>query len=410
VQDSENFRWKDGWTGRPWSEAVIYELHIGTFTPEGTYQAAESKLADLKALGITAIEILPISTFSGQFGWGYDGVLPYAPFPAYGRPDELKHLIQAAHDVGLMVFLDVVYNHFGPDGNYLSGYAKSLTSPKHKNPWGEGFNFDDADSEFVRSFFISNALYWLGEFRFDGLRLDAVHQIKDASEMHFLAELSATVRNTFPDRHIHLIVENENNDAGLFPDEGEFTAQWNDDFHHALHVALTGEKDGYFGDYAKQPVALVARALANGFVWEGRNRDKEGRRSELVEAKPITLRATVNYLSNHDQTGNRAFGERLRELVPPNARPLAAALTLLSPATPMIFAGEEFAAETPFQYFADYCGEFEEAITKGRLEEFGHFVKGDMAQLPRPCTPETFAQCKLDWQQAERPAGQASRL
>jgi len=410
VTDPDRFIWEGDWKGRLWSEVVAYEMHIGVFTPEGTYQAAEAKLPGLLNLGITAIELLPISTFTGNFGWGYDGVLPYAPYHGYGTPDDLKHFIQTAHKLGLMVFLDVVYNHFGPDGNHLSSYASPFFSKSHQNPWGDSLNFDEDGSNAVREFFIGNAIYWVCEFRFDGLRFDAVHAIKDDSEVNVMDELAERVRAACPERHIHLVLENENNVTARLPPEGQFTAQWNDDFHHCLHVALTGEKNGYYGDFADRPVGLVARSLANGFLWEGSPRNNEGRREQRVEAKPQQLSAMVNYLSNHDQTGNRAFGERLDELIPRNARPVATALTLLTPATPMIFAGEEFGASTPFLYFADYCGELGEAVTKGRLEEFGAFAKranGHRGELPHPCRPETFLTSKLDWSQSESAHGEA---
>jgi maltooligosyltrehalose trehalohydrolase len=243
VVDPLQFDWDNNWSGRPWQETVLYELHVGTFTPEGTFNAAAERLQSLADIGITAIELMPVASFSGRFGWGYDGVLPYAPHPAYGTPDELKHFIQQAHRLGLMVFLDVVYNHFGPDGNYLSAYAPAFFSRTKNSPWGAAINFDGPDSRPVREFFIENAVYWIQEYRFDGLRLDAVHAIRDDSAMHVLQELSQRVRETAHGRQVHLVLENEDNGYGHLaasPLPGRYDAQWNDDFHHALHVALTG--------------------------------------------------------------------------------------------------------------------------------------------------------------------------
>ena len=412
VVDPMAFVWDTGWRGRPWTETVLYEMHVGTFTPEGTYRSALERLPALVELGVTAVELMPVSTFPGNFGWGYDGVLPFAPFPAYGDPGDLKHFIQEAHRLGLMVFLDVVYNHFGPDGNYLNAYAPQFLSPVHKNPWGNSLNFDQDGSDTVRSFFVHNAIYWLEEYRFDGLRLDAVHAIVDDSALDVIDELAYLVHQRISDRHVHLVLENERNTGRRLGEQGRYDAQWNDDFHHALHVALTGEDAGYYRDYAQRPAALVARSLANGFVWEGGDRDPQGKRERLTEARPQPLSCMVNFLSNHDQTGNRAFGERLVELLPADARPLATALTLLSPAIPMIFAGEEFGARTPFMYFADFSGELRDAVTRGRLAEFGHFARkadGSEAELPPPCDVETFRRCKLDWDAAGEPGAMALR-
>jgi 1,4-alpha-glucan branching enzyme/maltooligosyltrehalose trehalohydrolase len=399
VVDPRSFAWDAGWKGRPWSEAVIYEMHVGTFTQEGTYAAAADRLVELAALGITAIELMPLSAFPGAFGWGYDGVLPFAPYPGYGSPADLKRFIQAAHRLGLMVFLDVVYNHFGPDGNYLAAYAPQFISPVHRNPWGDSLNFDAEGSETVRSFFVHNALYWLEEYRFDGLRLDAVHAIVDDSVVDVVDELAYIVRQRINDRQVHLVLENEHNEFRRLPGTGRYDAQWNDDFHHALHVALTGERAGYYRDYGERPAAQVARSLAHGFLWENAPRIPGGGRQALVEAPAQPLGAMVNFLTNHDQTGNRAFGERLSDLMAPGARAAGTALTLLSPAIPMIFAGEEFAARTPFLYFADFDGELGEAVTQGRLREFGSFARradGRSDALPPPCDARTFQRSKLD--------------
>src|SRR5215469_377119 len=276
VVDSRRFDWKDNqWRGRPWEEAVIYELHVGAFTPEGTFAAVERRLEYLRELGITALELMPVADFSGSRNWGYDGVLPYAPDNSYGRPEDLKQLVQSAHDKGLMIFLDVVYNHFGPDGNHLRLYSPQFFTDRHRTPWGEGINFDGANSRVVRDFFIHNALYWLEEYHFDGLRLDAVHAIADDSRPDIITELAEQVRWKFgKERWIHLILENADNVVRYLHRDREnqvtlYDAQWNDDIHHALHVLVTGESDGYYHDYAKQPVGQLARCLTEGFAYQG---------------------------------------------------------------------------------------------------------------------------------------------
>ena len=409
VVDPTGFGWDAGWQGRPWSEVVLYEMHVGTFTPEGTYAAAESRLDALAETGITALELMPLSDFPGRFGWGYDGVLPYAPHAAYGSPDELKHFIQAAHRKGLMVFLDVVYNHFGPDGNYIGLYAPQFFSKVHTNPWGNSLNFDREGSDTVRAFFVQNALYWLQEYRFDGLRLDAIHAIVDDSALDVVDELALKVHETIRDREVHLVLENENNGYQRLPEGGRYDAQWNDDFHHVMYVVLSGDTAGYYQDFGQRPVALLARALTHGFLWEGAKRSPEGARLDLREAPAQPLGAMVNFLNNHDQSGNRAFGERFNELVPKAALPLATALMLLSPATPMLFAGEEYGATTPFLYFADWEGDLRDAVCEGRLRDFGHFAQradGSTDEPPPPCDTATFEASRLDWQAA---AGDAAR-
>ena len=403
VVDPLEFAWDTGWAGRPWADVVAYEMHIGTFTPEGTYAAAEARLDALVDTGITAIELMPLSDFPGRFGWGYDGVLPYAPHGAYGSPDELKHLIQTAHRKGLMVFLDVVYNHFGPDGNYLGLFAPQFFSSVHTNPWGNSLNFDREGSDTVRAFFVQNALYWLQEYRFDGLRLDAIHAIVDDSALDVIDELAQQVHHAITDRHVHLVLENENNGYHRLPGDGRYDAQWNDDFHHVMYVALSGDTAGYYQDFAERPVALLARSLTHGFLWEGSRRSPEGARLDLREAPAQPLSAMVNFVNNHDQSGNRAFGERFNELVPQASVPVATALTLLSPATPMLFAGEEYGARTPFLYFADWEGDLKASVVEGRLRDFGHFARradGSTGEPPPPCDHATFAASALDWEHA----------
>jgi len=403
------FEWDENWAGRPWHEAVIYELHVGTFTPQGTFAAAAQRLPYLADLGVTAVELMPVAAFPGRFGWGYDGVLPYAPHTAYGEPDELKALVQAAHRLGLMVFLDVVYNHFGPQDNYLGAYAPQFFSKTHQSPWGAALNFDGEGSGRVRDFFVHNALYWLNEFRFDGLRLDAVHAIVDSNSPDVVDELSMRVRQSTAGRHVHLILENENNQGrrlAATPQPGLFDAQWNDDFHHALHVLLTGEAHGYYGDYARDPLDLLSRALTDGFIFQETTRGAGGRRTSCEPAPAQPLPAMVNCVNDHDQSGNRAFGERLDRLAPPPAMEVALLLMLLSPSTPMLFQGDDFAADTPFLYFADWEGELREAVRAGRRREFGH-SEGEGAALPDPCSLQTLQASLLPWARASEPPGLA---
>ena len=390
VVDPLQFAWDPGWTGRPWPETVLYELHVGSFTPEGTFAAAAERLPQLAEAGITAVELMPVATFGGRFGWGYDGVLPFAPHPAYGTPDELKHFVQQAHRQGLMVFLDVVYNHFGPDGNYLHAYAPGFFSREKTSPWGAAINFDGPGSRNVREFFIHNAVYWATEYRFDGLRLDAVHAISDDGPKHVLEEISQRVRAATAGRHVHLVLENEDNGYTLLarePRPGRYDGQWNDDFHHVLHVALTGETQRYYHDYGAQPLDLLARAFTHGMVFEGSKRKGGGARVDVRATPPQPLSALVNFAHNHDQVGNRARGERLGELVAPKASALATLLALLTPAIPMLFFGEEWGAPEPFLYFADWEGELRDAVRAGRRREFGH---EDAHDLPDPCSSATF--------------------
>ena len=412
VVDPFDVDWDDGdWLGRRWDEAVIYELHVGTFTPEGTFAAIEAKLDHLCELGVTALELMPIGDFSGTRGWGYDGVLPFAPDASYGAPAALKRLVQAAHRRGLMVFLDVVYNHFGPVGNYLHRYAPQFFTSRHRTPWGHAINFDGEHSRVVRDFFIDNALYWLDEFHFDGLRLDAVHAICDDSPPHFLDELAATVRQRCAGgRHVHLILENDDNAADFLARDADgtarrYTAQWNDDIHHSLHTRLTGERDGYYVDYADAPLKHLGRCLTAGFTYQGEHSSLRGRpRGSSTAALPLT--AFVSFLQNHDQVGNRAFGERLTVLAEPAALAAAVAIVLLAPSPPMLFMGEEFGATTPFLYFCDFDPPLAAAVRAGRLKEFARFARfadaASAAAIPDPQAPATFAQSKLDWDSSTR--------
>jgi len=415
VIDPTAFVWSDTeWRGRPWEEAVIYELHVGTFTQEGTFRAAIERLPALRALGITAIELMPLADFPGQRNWGYDGVLPFAPDSSYGRPEDLKALIAAAHEAGLMVLLDVVYNHFGPDGNYLAAYAP-IFNEKHHTPWGASVNYDAEGAATVRAFAIENALYWLEEYHFDGLRLDAVHAIVDDSPKHLLTELAGRVRDAFPDRHVHLVLENEANEASRLTREGgrpiQYTAQWNDDVHHVLHVAASGETFGYYGDYAGDTDKL-GRALAEGFAFQGETMPyRGGPRGEASGGLPPT--AFVAFIQNHDQIGNRAFGERLHAIAPAQAVRAAAAIYLLLPQIPMLFMGEEWGASTPFPFFCDFQADLAEAVRQGRRDEFKRFPAfrdpEARAQIPDPTAATTFAAAKLRWQEAEGGAHAAWR-
>ena len=365
------FEWRDhAWQGRPWEEAVIYELHVGAFTASGTFSAACERLDYLADLGITAIELMPVADFPGKRNWGYDGVFSFAPDSVYGRPEDLKELVQSAHERGIMVFLDVVYNHFGPEGNYLNSYAPRFFTDRHKTPWGNAINFDGPESRPVRDFFIHNALYWLIEYHFDGLRLDAVHAIVDDSTPDILTELAGTVRSAIaPDRHVHLILENDRNQSHYLRrtqhcQPREYTAQWNDDIHHVLHVLITGEHDGYYSDYADRPLDRLGRCLVEGFAYQGeRSSYRHGQpRGESTAGLPPA--AFVSFLQNHDQIGNRAFGERIVKLAESPAIRAAAAILLLAPSPPMLFMGEEFGAETPFLFFCDFENDLAEAVAR----------------------------------------------
>jgi malto-oligosyltrehalose trehalohydrolase len=409
VIDPAAYAWTDAdWRGRHWGDAVVYEMHIGTFTPEGTFTAAAAKLDYLADLGITAIEIMPIADFPGGRNWGYDGVLLYAPDSAYGRPEELKALVDAAHALGIMVLLDVVYNHFGPDGNYLPVYAPQFFTERHHTPWGAAVNYDGKHSRPVRDFIIHNALYWLEEFHLDGLRLDAVHAIIDDSEPHLLVELSERARSLVTDRPIHLILENEENGAHRLeraaPGEPRhYTAQWNDDVHHVLHVAATGESAGYYEQYLGR-TDLLGRALTEGFAFQGEVMEYSGK-SRGEPSGHLPPPAFVAFVQNHDQIGNRAFGERLSQIAPPEAVRAVTAVTMLLPQTPMIFMGEEMGAKTPFPFFADFEGELADKVREGRREEFAKFAEFQDPEkrehIPDPLALKTFESAKLPWDQID---------
>jgi maltooligosyltrehalose trehalohydrolase len=377
------YDWKHpAWVGRPWHETVVYELHAGVC---GGFNGIAAQLPRLAALGVTAVELMPIADFPGARNWGYDGVLPYAPDAAYGTPDELRAMIDVAHGLGVQVFLDVVYNHFGPDGNYLNVYAKSFFRADKHTPWGNAIDFRQAG---VHRFFIGNALYWLNEYRFDGLRFDAVHAIEDED---FLKDLAAAVRTGTVGRHVHLILENENNDAGLL--EGVFDAQSTDDWHHCAHVLLTGEDEGYYGDFLN-PAQQMARCLAEGFAYQGEpSAHAEGERRGSPSGH-LAQTSFVICLQNHDQIGNRAMGERLTALAHPGALRAATALLLLTPQIPMLFMGEEWGTKKPFLYFTDHHDELGRLVTEGRRKEFAHFKafthEETRENIPDPNAAATF--------------------
>lgn len=383
VVDPEAYAWRQTqWRGRPWHECVLYEVHVGLL---GGFRGVEAHLPALADLGVTAIELMPLNDFPGERNWGYDGVLPFAPDTAYGTPEELKHLVDRAHELGLMVFVDVVYNHFGPDGNYLGQYAKSFFRHDIQTPWGDAIDFRQRP---VRDFFLQNALMWLRDYRVDGLRFDAVHAI---SEKDFLVELATAARQAVgPDRHVHLVLENEHNDADLL--ESGFDAQWNDDGHNVLHTLLTGEREAYYADFFEDRTAKLARCLGEGFIYQGQTtRRGETRGQPSGHLSPLSF---VLFLQNHDQTGNRAFGERLIELADPEALRAATTLLLLSPMIPLLFMGEEWGSRQPFLFFTDHHDELADAVREGRRNEFADFAsfadEATRARIPDPNALSTF--------------------
>jgi len=407
VIDPASYAWRDGeWRNRPWTDVVLYELHVGAFTREGTFRAAIDKLDHLVDLGITCIDLMPVADFPGRRNWGYDGVFLFAPESSYGRPDDLKAFVDEAHRRGLMVVFDVVYNHFGPDGNLLPTYAPQSFTNRHETPWGDAVNFDSAGSAFVREFVVQNALYWLEEFHCDGLRLDAVHAIHDDSETHILTALAERVRTGTP-RPVHLIIENERNQATRLSRDPrgeplEYTAQWNDDIHHVLHTAATGERHGYYIDFANDPRKL-GRALAEGFAFQGETMTFTGAsRGEPSKSLPPT--AFVSFIQNHDQIGNRPFGDRIHFGVSTAVVRAIASIYLLAPQIPMLFMGEEWACSSPFPFFCDFAGELGQAVNTSRQDEFvdSPEVDGREASIPDPQEESTFDSAKLDWDEMRR--------
>jgi len=404
IVDHDAFTWRGaGWKGRPWHETVLLECHVGTFTPEGTYRGMIGKLDHVANSGITAIELMPLADFAGTRNWGYDGVLWYAPDHVYGSPDELKALVDEAHQRGLMIFLDVVYNHFGPEGNYLGRYAPQFFR-KAQTPWGLAIDYSVAE---VRAFAVENSLHWLKDYRFDGLRLDAVHALAEPGGPLLLDELSRAV-GTFAresGRMIHLVLENDDNRASLLDPEtpipaGKYRAQWNDDYHHAWHVLLTGETHGYYLDYARDSQRAIAKTLRGGFAYQGEPSQHRGGRNR-GERSNLPPAAFVNFLQNHDQIGNRALGDRLEWSVDHAAMETALAITLLAPMPPMLFMGEEWGARTPFPFFCDFRGALADAIREGRRREFASAYESFGREVPDPLAPTTFKSAVLNWSELE---------
>lgn len=398
--DHGAFPWTDPhWQARPLSAAMLYELHVGTFTPAGTFDSAIERLDHLVDLGVTHVEIMPVAQFPGRWGWGYDGVDLYAPNHAYGGPDGLKRLVNACHEKGLGAILDVVYNHLGPTGNYLSRFGPYFTS-HHMTPWGEAVNFDLAHSDEVRRYFVDNALMWLRDYHFDGLRLDAVHQIMDNSAIHVLEQLSLEVEQleAHLGRHLVLIGESDlNNPRLIWPREiGGYglDAQWNEDFHHALHSVLADERSGYYVDFG--PLSLLAKTLEQAFVYDGCYSTYR-RRSHGRSAVGLPGEYFIAYLQNHDQVGNRARGERMAGLLKTNRLKVGAAIQMTAPFVPMLFMGDEWAASSPFQYFTDHEDpDLARAVSEGRRKEFAAFG-WKPEDVPDPQDPATFQRSKLNW-------------
>ncbi|HEU5413417.1 MAG TPA: malto-oligosyltrehalose trehalohydrolase [Candidatus Angelobacter sp.] len=400
IVNPQAFAWADDtWRGLSLKDYIIYELHIGTFTPQGTLDAAADRLPYLKKLGITVIEFMPVAAFPGTRNWGYDGVSPYAVQASYGGPEALRRFVDAAHALGLGVMMDVVYNHLGNEGNYLRTFGPYFTD-KHQTPWGEAINYDQPGCAGVRRYFVENALYWAREYHLDGLRLDAVQTIKDDSPMHILAEIKDRVAELACElgREITVIAETDENDEAIVRplERGGYglNAVWSDDFHHAIHAFFTDERNGYYQDFGR-PEQIV-RALNDGFVFQGEAFGFWGGRPRGTTSRHMPTAAHVICIQNHDQVGNRAKGERLTALVPRGVRSLSAALLLLSPHTPLLFMGQEYDEGNPFQFFTDYGDPaLQKAVSEGRRREFKDF---DFSEVPDPQEPETFERSKLNWQ------------
>ena len=407
VIDHAAFAWQaTDWRGRPWQEAVIVEAHAGTFTAQGTYRAMIDRLDHLVETGITVLELMPLADFAGSRNWGYDGVLWYAPDSAYGRPEDLKTLIDEAHRRGLMVMLDVVYNHFGPEGNYLGRYAPDFFT-EAQTPWGSAIDYRVSE---VRAFAIENALHWLRDYRFDGLRLDAVNSIVEPGGLSLLHDLSAAAGRLAAEtgRHIHLVLENGDNrasilDAAQDPPQGKYRAQWNDDYHHAWRVLMTGESQGYYCDYQRSPMSDIARSLSSGFVYQGEvSAFRGGKRGE--PSGHLAPSAFINFLQNHDQIGNRALGDRLEGIADARAIEAALAVLLIAPGIPMLFMGEEWGSKAPFPFFCDFGGELADAVRKGRRSEYAWAYAEYGDDVPDALAPSTRESAVLDWDGRDAPA------
>ncbi|MEA2446922.1 MAG: maltooligosyltrehalose trehalohydrolase [Actinomycetota bacterium] len=403
--DHDEYAWSDdGWRGAPLAGAVIYECHIGTFTDEGTFDSAIERLPHLVDVGVTALELMPVAEFSGRRGWGYDGVDLFAPHHAYGGPDGLKRLVDAAHGHGLAVIVDVVYNHLGPDGNYLSQYGPYFTD-RYATPWGDAINFDGPGSDEVRRFFIDNALMWLRDYHFDGLRLDAIHAILDSSALHLLEQMKVEVEELEAQlgRTLWVIAESDLNDPRIVQrrEAGGYglDAQWSDDFHHSVHSVLTGETQGYYADFGS--LEHLAKALTNAFVYNGIHSNF---RQRVHGRAPVGVpgHRFLGYIQNHDQIGNRAKGDRLGSLVGPDLQKVGAALVMTSPFVPKLFQGEEWGATTPFLYFTDHNEELGRLVSQGRKQEFAAFGWNEH-EIPDPQHLDTFEASRLRWDEMDDP-------
>lgn len=394
VVDHDAHVWDEGgWSGRPWTETVLYEMHVGTFSPEGTFAGAAARLDHLRDLGVTMVELMPVGAFPGRWNWGYDGVLPFAPSETYGSPDDLKRLVEACHRRGMSIILDVVINHFGPLSNHLFAYAPGFATDRHETPWGAAIDFDGPHSHAVRSYFVENALQWIVDYRFDGLRLDAVQAVFDDGPEHILEQLARRAREAVAARPVHLILENDRNEARWLRRRGrddlvDYAAQWDDDIHHALRVLVSGRSDGYYADYAEAPLHHLGRALAEGFSYQGEeSKDRPGLRRG-TPSKDLAPTSFVAFLQNHDQVGNSAFGRRVTAEAPEDALRLATALLLLAPTVPLLFMGQEWASARPFDFFCDFPQPLADAVRKGRREEARH--------LPERVGPADLEMCMRD--------------
>ncbi|MFO7692916.1 MAG: malto-oligosyltrehalose trehalohydrolase [Vicinamibacterales bacterium] len=420
VVDWRSFPWSDGaWTGLPLEETVLYELHVGTFTPEGTFAAAADRLPDLKDLGVTAIELMPVADFPGRWNWGYDGVAPFAPARCYGHPDDLRRLVDAAHRLGLAVHLDVVYNHLGPDGAYQSAFSRDYYSAAHTSPWGAAMNFDGPRSQPVRDYVVENGLHWVHEYHIDGLRLDATHAIVDQSPRHILAVFAASIRESLEgsSRRVQVVAEDHGNLAHMIRPEASggfgLDALWSDDFHHQMRRRLAGDADGYFADFSGTAQA-IARTAERGWFYCGEHSDYFGRRRG-TDPTGIPASRFVFFLQNHDQVGNRAFGDRLHARGDWAAWKAASTLLLVLPETPLLFMGQEWAASSPFQYFTDHHPELGRLVRDGRRREFSRFAAfADQAvreRIPDPQSEATFLASRLAWdERAREPHASVRRL
>jgi maltooligosyltrehalose trehalohydrolase len=409
VIDHSSFPWTDEeWTGPLLKGQVIYEMHIGTFTSEGTWEAAENELPELSRLGVTTIEVMPVADFAGEFGWGYDGVDLFAPTRLYGRPDEMRSFVNSAHRAGLGVILDVVYNHLGPEGCYLDFFSDDYQTDRHMTDWGKSINFDGPRSKHVREFFLSNAGYWIDEFHMDGLRLDATQNIHDESGRHIIGEVTSAVRRSAAGRSTLVIAENETQTTLLLHSEEQcgcgVDALWNDDFHHSARVAMTGRREAYYSDYQGKPQEFVS-LLKHGYLYQGQwySWQKKRRGSPSIGTPPEKF---IVYLENHDQVSNSLRGQRLHQITSPGKYRAMTGFLLLSPCTPMLFQGQEFGSSRPFIYFSDLGGEVGALVSKGRKEFIGQFQT--LAQpriqnlIPDPVRPDTFRECKLELSQRKK--------